>query len=739
MADITDQGGVLGADDYAQTLTESPESESAETQAQEIAEAAQRKADEELLARVKASVELAVDGEDQIRKLSKEDLEFSVGDQWPANVKQERERDGRPCLTVNRIPQFVHQVTNDQRQNRPAIKVHPVSDGADEDTAKIIQGIIRHIEYNSSADVAYNTAFDFAVRGGFGFWRLITAYARPDSFDQEILIKRIKDTMTAYIDPSCQEPDGSDAEWGFIVEYLTKEEFKRQYPDAEATSSDWSTIGSRAPLWMKGEATAVVEYIYKEYSNEKIHQLSTGETVYEKDLEARLAQAAAAGLEVEVALSRTARVPHVKSIKCTALEILDRTDIPGRFIPIVPVYGSDITIDGDRKLEGIVRQAKDPQRMLNYWRSAETEAIALAPRAPFIGAEGQFEGHERKWQEANRKNHPYLEYKATTLNGQPVAPPQRQAFEPAVQAITQASMQAADDLKATTGIYDPSLGAGATDTSGIAIQRRNIQAQTSNFHFVDNLTRALKYTGRILVEWIPVVYDAARTARIIGEDGAQKLVPINQEHEDESGNKRIYDLDAGLYDVTIDVGPSYASKRQEAAASMMDFSRAVPAVAQQCADLIVKNLDWPGANEMADRLRKLLPPGLADDGKNKNVPPQLLAQLQQQQQQIQQLSQMYHEAQDQIDKKLPELQSRERIEMAKIQADLEINAAKLNAQGSIALLEQQIAQLMHRDKLMSATQAAQSAIESPDAAAGAMADPQDPTGGQSPGSPMEGM
>lgn len=740
---MTDQGDLVGAETYAHESMESPyheATESDETEADEMDEAAQRKADEELLAKVKSCVELAVDGEDQLRKLAKEDLEFSVGDQWPANVKQERERDGRPCLTVNRIPQFVHQVTNDQRQNRPAIKVHPVSDGADEETAKIIQGLIRHIEYNSSADVAYDTAFDFAVRGGFGFWRLITAYARPDSFDQEILIKRIKDTMTAYLDPSCQEPDGSDAEWGFLVEYLTKDEFKRQYPDAEATSSDWSTIGSRAPLWMKGDATAVVEYIYKEYSLETIYQLSTGETVYEKDLEARLSQAAAAGLDVQIEQRRRARVPHVKSVKCSAFDVLDRTDIPGRYIPIVPVYGSDLTINGDRKLEGIVRQAKDPQRMLNYWRSAETEAIALAPRAPFIGAEGQFEGHEREWMAANRKNHPYLEYKPTSIAGQPVAPPQRQAFEPAVQAITQASMQAADDLKATTGIYDPSLGSGPSDTSGIAIQRRNMQAQTSNFHFVDNLTRSMKHTGKILVEWIPAVYDTARTARIIGDDGAQKLVPINQEYEDEFGKKRIYDLDAGLYDVTIDVGPSYASKRQEAAASMMDFSRAVPAVAQQCADLIVKNLDWPGANEMAERLRKLLPPGIADDGKTKNIPPMVLAQLQQQEQQIQQLSQMYNQAQDQIDKKIPELESRERIEMAKIQADLEINSAKLQAQGSIALLEQQIRQLMHSDKLMQSVQTTQPQDfddQAEGAAQGAPMSPQDPTGGQSPGQPME--
>jgi len=697
--------------------------------------------DEEILETALARFALAEEAESDMRKAAQEDLEFLSGKQWPLEIQQERDIDRRPCLTVNRLPQQVQQVTNDQRQNRPAIKVSPVDDAATDEIAELIQGIIRHIEYNSNAETAYDTGGESAARGGFGYWRLLTDFVDPQSFDQEIFIKRIRNPFSVFLDPYAQEPDGSDANWGFIVEDLSPEEYKARYPGTKlATASDWSAIGNNVPTWIKSDGCRVAEYFYKELTPSKIHLLATGETVHDKDRAHRQASAQAAGLDASIVKSRDTKLPVVKWCTITGIEILDRTIWAGSFIPIIPCYGNELYVNGKKIVESVIRHAKDPQRMLNYWKSAATEAIALAPRAPFIGAEGQFEGHEQEWESANRKNHAYLEYKPTSLNGQPAPPPERQAIEPAVQAITQAAAGAADDIKATTGVFDAALGAQSNEVSGVAIQNRASQTQLSNFHFYDNMKRSIRHTGRCLVEIIPKVYDSARAARIVKEDGTQKVVKINQTHTDEDTGKQVlYDLSVGRYDVVVDTGPSYATRRQEAAASMIDFSKAVPQVAQACSDLIAKNMDWPGAQEIADRLRKLLPPQLQDDPKNKQIPPAAQAQMAQMQHLIQNLTQHLNEATKVIETKKMDLEHRERVEMAKIQADIEINLAKLGSQSSIKLLESQVQELIQREKLIGMNQPIGAPQDfDPEGAdggnyAGVGHIGSGPTGGQSPG------
>lgn len=701
---------------------------------------------QKIIDQAKDCFKLAVEAESEIRALAEEDMEFSVGKQWPNDVQQDRDRDGRPCLVINRIPQFVQQITNEQRQNRPSVKVHPVNDGADEDTAKIIQGLIRHIEYNSNAEVAYDTATESAVRGGFGYWRVLTDFVAPDSFDQEIYIKRVKNPFSVYLDPSSQEPDGSDAKWALVVDYLTRDDYKSQYPDSDlAASNDWESIGNRAPDWMKGSTVAVVEYLYKEYVDKTIHLLSTGETVEDEELFERLTSAAQAGIQSSVVQSRQTKIPVIKWVKLNAVEVLETTTWPGKYIPIVPVYGNEIYINGKKILEGIVRHAKDPQRMYNYWASAETEAIALAPKAPFIGSEGQFEGHEEKWATANRRNHAYLEYKPTSLNGQPQPPPQRQSFEPAVQAITQARMMSAEDLKATTGIYDSAVGAQSNEISGVAIQSRSSQSQTSNFHFVDNLKRSIRHTGRILVDLIPRIYDSARTARIVGDDGTHQVVKLNQAYTDNNGKPLLYKLDSGTYDVTVDSGPSFASKRQEAATAMQEMTRVYPQLMQIAGDLMVKNMDWPGAEEIADRIRKTLPPALQADPKGPQpLPPQVQAQMQQMHQLIQNLSNELNETTKIIETKKLDIESKERIELMKVQSQLEIEAAKLGSKEDMALLNHQIGEIEKRLSFLQMSQPIDTPQDfNPQAAdggnyAGFGHVGSGPTGGESPGNPMEG-
>lgn len=699
----------------------------------------EEKGDEKILAEAHARFKLAEEAEADNRRDALDDLEFAAGSQWDEKIKADRQADRRPCLTINRLPQHIKQVTNDQRQNRATLRASPVDDKADPDTAKIYSGLMRHIEYDSNADVAYSTGFDCAARSGLGYWRIVTEYVSPTSFDQEIKIKRIRNRFSVFRDPFSQELDGADFNFAFVTDDISKEEYLREYPGSKlAKLGEWESIGNHAPGWIGDRGARIAEYFYKDFKEETLVLLSNGEAGLKSGLVDPLPDG------VTVVQERKTQTPVIRWCKINATEILEKTDWPGSYIPIVPVYGEEIDIDGKLDLKGIVRDAKDAQRMYNFWKSAETEAISLAPKTPWLIEEGQIEGYEGDWEAANRRNHAYLKYKAKSVNGSPIPPPMRQSFEPAVQAITQAAMFAADDLKATTGIYDAALGARSNETSGIAIQKRNSQAQTSNYHFIDNLRVSKRHTGRILIDLIPKVYDTARAARIIGEEGEHEVIRINQEFE-HKGQLRNYDLSKGKYDVTVDEGPNFQTKRQEAASSMMEFSRAVPQVAAVTADLIAKAQDWPGSQEFAERIKKTLPPGLADDPNKKNdIPPEAQAQMQQMSQMVEQLTGKLHEAHDTIDQKRLELESKERIEMAKIQADIEMTMAKLGSQESLELLRQEIAQIEQRLGLLKFNEPIQNESQeiAPPSGGAPGADMDggapNPTGGVPPGTLMEG-
>lgn len=609
----------------------------------------------------------AQNAERTVRELALEDLEFRQGEQWDSTVKAARDLERRPCLTINRLPQFVRQITNDARQNRPAIRVTPVDGNADVDTAAVLQGLIRHIENDSNAAYAYDTAFVSAVNHGFGYWRVLTEFANEATFDQDIKIRRVRNPFTVYFDPSVQEPDYSDARWAFIVEDVSKETFRATWPKAKLSSmSDWASVGDTLPDWVTTDGARVAEYFYKETTRESIVLLNNGGIVKKSDLTPEAIQSY---LEqgLSVVSERIASIDTVKWCKLCGVEVLEKTEWLGKWIPIIPVLGDELDVDGERVLEGIIRHAKDPMRMYNYWATAETEMIALAPKAPYIGAEGQFEGYETQWQQANTKSFAFLQYKPKTVNGDLVPPPQRNSYEPAVQAITNARAQSSDDLKATTGIYDAALGARSNERSGKAILARNTQTQTSNFHFIDNLGRALKHTGRILVDLIPKIYNTQRIIRIIGEDGEVRQQQIG------SGIEGAVDLNAGRYDVVMETGPGYASQRQQAVESMLELVQAYPEIAKIAGDLLVKNMDWPGAREIAKRLRKALPPGLAEPEpgeSQKELPPEVMQRMQEMGQMIEQLTTALNQAQETIKTKKMELDSKEKIEFARMRVDL---------------------------------------------------------------------
>ena len=641
------------------------------------------KGDEKLLQQARERFKLASDAEESIRREALEDLRFRAGEQWPENIKIDRQNTGRPCLTINRIPQFLRQVTNEIRQNRPSIQVNPVDDQADPETAEILQGIMRHIEVSSDADVAYDTAAEHAATFGFGYLRVITDYVDERSFDQEIRIERIRNPFSIYFDPECQKPDYSDARWAFVVQDVDREEYRALYPDSELSGlADMTTVGDQAPGWINGKSVRIAEYWHIDHEEQELALLPDG-SVMPADMVPE---------GVPVLRTRTVQVPKVYWCKVNGLEVLEKQEWPGRWIPIVPVLGDEVIVNGERQLYGLVRFARDPQRMYNYWATAETEMIALAPKAPFIGAAGQFEGFERQWQSANVRNLPYLEYKPVSHAGVPMGPPQRQVYEPPIQAISHARMQANDDLKATTGIYDASLGARSNEQSGRAILARQREGDVANFHYADNLARSIKHLGKILLDLIPRIYDAPRVMRIIGAEEVERVVQINAPTRDK-GVERIYDLSIGEYDVTVSVGPSFSTKRQEAVDSMLQLSQAYPPLMQVAGDLLVKNMDWPGASEIAERLKKLLPPNLQEEQEDQQVPPAVQAQMSQMAQQNEQLSQALNQATDDLRTKRLEIESRERIEAMKAQTELVKIEAQLSSRENIELLKQEIAAL----------------------------------------------
>lgn len=668
----------------------------------------------------KKRFKLCEEAEQESRKLAREDYEFRAGKHWLDQDITDRNLDSRPCLTINRIPQFIQQVTNDQRQNRPSIKIHPEDDQADIETAKILQGMIRHIENSSGADIAYDTAFDGAATGGFGFFRLITRFSDPMSFNQEFAFKRMRNPFAGYLDPSHQEPDGQDANYGFAWDDLQADDFKAQFPDAELTQSrDWESLLSIAPDWISKDSVRVVEYFDKVLVDDVLCEVTFVDGTTLNVLKSTMGEQLPRGAH-SITDERPTKVPKVYWYKINGIEVLEESEWVCEWIPLIPVYGAEYIDPRTGRVirEGVCRHAKDPARMYNYMSSAEAEAIALAPKAPFVGAEGQFEGHEAEWKMANRRNLAFLEYKPKTVNGQLAPPPARQGAEPAVQAIVQAKQMAADDQKTTTGLFDPSMGAQKYDQSGVAIQRLNRQAQTGTFHLTDNLTRSIKHAARILAAGIPKVYDTKRKHRVIGEEGDERIVMLNAPWED--GGKPVkYDVTRGRYGVSVDTGPSFASKRQEAAASMMSILPNLPKLAEVAPDLIVGSMDWPGASEMAERLKRTLPPGLAQDSKQQPVPPQIVAQIQQQSALISKLTQELSSATEDIRTKRLELESKERIEMAKIQAGAELKLAELGSTEAMELLRQDIKQIDRRLQLIDWNTPIDSGL--PNQAPGAMA------------------
>lgn len=651
-----------------------------------------------LLAEAKAYLELCAKRDSDNREAGLDDLRFLAGDHWPAKVKRERELDGRPCLTVNKLPTFLHQVTNDQRQNVPGIKVSPVDDHADEETAKIVQGWIRHTEYASNADVAYDTAVNSAAAIGVGYFRLVTDFCSEDSFDQDIRFRRIRNSFTVYFDPLSEEPDGSDQRRNMISGKMSRVDFVRDYPKAEVTTQGFSSgIGDQSNLdWIGQDFVRIAEYYRIEETPATLIELSNGETGFKEDL---------VDLPPGVTITRERKSSRSKVMlyKITALDILESTEIKCKWIPVFPVYGDEIDIDGKVIRAGLVRNAKDPSKMYDFWMTSATEEVALRPKTPYIGAEGQFEGYEDDWNAANVRSFPYLEYKPVTLDGALAPAPARQPMADIPNGMLTMAMHANDNIKATTGLFDSSLGARGNATSGIQERSQQRQGDMANFHYTDNLNRSVRHAGRCLISMLPHYVDGTRLLRIMGEDDSissvmvnQPIPPEQQKPDPETGAIQtvLNDLTIGQYDVTVKAGPSYSTLREEAADSMIEFGKSWPKLMDVAGDKVIRAMDWPGATEIADRVEKTIPAELRDDEEQDKDAPvvntpkgpipvdQAAQMLQEMDQQMQEMGAQLKEAQSGIAKAKIDADSRERV--AEINAVSKSDVAELS--GLVQLL-----------------------------------------------------
>ncbi len=616
------------------------------------------KSDSDILTTARARLDMAVSALAESREDEIDDLRFYAGSpdnhwQWPADVLATRGAvqgqtiNARPTLTINKLPQHVRQVTNDMRQNRPGAKVIPVDDNADVEVAEIFNGMIRHIEYISDADVAYDTACENQVSYGEGYITLMTEYCDENTFDQDIKIGRIRNSFSVYMDPLIQDPTGADAKYCFITEDLTKAEYERQYPDAAPISTLQSLgVGDQSiSNWLNEDTVRIASYYYIDYDKTKLNLYPGNQSAFEGTPEDKMLK----DMFGKPIKSRISERPRVMYCKINGYEILEQKEWAGKWIPVIRVIGNEFEVDGRIYISGLVRNAKDAQRMYNYWVSQEAEMLALAPKAPFIGYGGQFEGYEDKWKTANTNNWPYLEVNPDVTDGQGAVLPLPQRAQPpmASSGLLQAKAGASEDIKSTTGQYNASLGMGSNERSGKAILARQREGDVGTFHYGDNLTRAVRHVARQLVDLIPKIYDTQRIARIIGEDGETKMVKINPDQPqpvnkivNEQGIviEKIYNPGVGKYDVVATTGPGYATKRQEALEAMAQLLQGNPQLWSVAGDLFVKNMDWPGAQEMSKRFAKTIDPKFLSDGEDD---PALQAAQQQIQAMGAEMEQMY--------------------------------------------------------------------------------------------------
>lgn len=610
------------------------------------------KKDQEIIQEAQERFKRCEDFEATFRNLFVADVKFCNADsdnmyQWPNELRQSRARDSRPSLTINKTRQHALMVQNEIKENLPAIKISPTGGEASYDSAQVYAGVVRHIEYNSNAAGAYSNAMTYQVQGGIGYWRVTTGYASDDSFDQEIFIKLIKDPMSVYIDCDCVETDGSDAKYNFIFDDMPTTEFKRKYPGA---GDAIARIPFGKTAWCNKDTIRVAEYMRCVYKNDWLVALpirdEQGQPIpgdYDTVRMSEIPQALRQAIRDDESIKRRKiETQHWEWYLVAGDEIIDRKEWPGSLNPIIRVVGEEMLIEGELERKGHVRNLKDPQRMYNYWTSSAVEQVALQGKQPYMASVQAIKGFETYYKNANRINYSYLPFNSFDDQGQPVAAPTREQPPQMASAYITGMQVAAEEMKMVSGQADPTMGMQANEIAGVAIQRRIKQGDKATFHFIDNLSSSIRYTGKVIIDLIPHIYDTPRVIRIRAEDGSDEEIRIDPrqkealttQSEGDQEAQRIFNPGVGKYEVIAQAGPAYATRREEAAESMTAIAIGNPTFMDKAGDLFFRMQDFPMAEELAERYANTIPASVRGEGPSPEE--QLLQQqLEEAQQQMQ--------------------------------------------------------------------------------------------------------
>lgn len=628
-----------------------------------------------LLDEARARFKRCQDWEVEARRRFVEDRKFANADsdngwQWEQGTWDSRNLENRPCLTINKTRQHNLQIINDARQNKPEVDVRPIGADASYQAAQIFESIVRHIEYISNAQSIYDRATLHMVEGGIGYWRVVTDYPDNESMDQEIFIRPVKDPMAVYLDPDIREEDGSDARFGFVFDDMSHDEFKSKYPRLKEALPDTPDIGADSD-WLAKDHIRVAEYYRKSMKPDKLVSYIGDDGERKQQKASKLGPEVTEGLEADPQTrTRDLKEATIEWYLVAGDKIIDKTEWLGRYIPIVRVVGEETVIDGKMDRKGHTRAMKDAQRQYNYWTSGAAEFVALQGKSPFVAAARSIEGYESYWSTANTENYSVLPYNDVDDTGTPIQRPERAPAPVMAPAYVSGMEVARQELMEVSGQYQAMMGAPSNERSGKAIEERQRQGDNATYHYVDHLAMAIRFTGKILIDLVPKIYDTPRVVRLLGEDGSDGAVQLDPQakvaYAEEPGQPgpdgkpgdpvRIFNPNLGKYDVQSDVGPDYGTKRQEAFNAIMQLIQSDSQIMAIAGDILFKSADFPMADELAERFQRMVPPQAMGGPE-----PQLLAA----QQQIQQMQ----SALEKVVEQLGEAKRKEGVETYRAETD----------------------------------------------------------------------
>lgn len=591
---------------------------------------------EKLIERAQKQFKSFMDWEGAFRQSFEEDIRFANGDadnqwQWDGSVLQSRK--DCPSMTINMTWIHCALVQNEIKKNPPAITVRPVGGGATMKSSEVYGGLIREISRASDAINIYLKASETLVQGGVGYWRVLTEYEAEDSFDQVIRIRSVRSPLGVAMDPDAKEPSGADANWGMIFEDVKNEYLEEEYEKyKDAVGAENAiTVDIAASDWKTEDYTRVAEWYEKEKFQDQLLGFVDPESgafstaflgdIKDSEIKQRI-----------LADTRTQKRPVTRSRICWYKifgdKIVDYREVPGkRFIPIVRVVGQETIIDGNLDRKGIVRGLKDSQRNMNYWVSAGAMQVALQTNVPWVGPAEAFE-NIKQWEDANRGRYAYLPYNHKDADGEILPAPTRPTPPVMATAYIQGIQIASQQFKDITGQHEATLGKQDNAESGRAIQARQGQGETSTFHFPNALAQGVAHTGRIILDMAPEVYDTPRLIRISNADMSQSEVNVDpmaseahaevDKPDEENTTEVTWNPKIGRYEVEAEAGPSYQTQREWTAEALGTLLAQNKDLWQVIGDFYAQNLDFPGAEEMAERIRRGMNPAILGKGPSPN-------------------------------------------------------------------------------------------------------------------------